>query len=485
MEHRGSNMKNRRTKFRRLVNTLFSKPQSQRQAVRRRRLWIAVLMRLAVVVVFILLLTLIISGFRSCSRHRKQKAAEKAALEEAKANSGDATIGFTGCMILHSPILDRYVDENGTYDFSEPYQYIQKYYEKPDIMVCEMEGTISDEANGYFGHPLFRYPAVISQNLADAGIDLQLLATNHIYDGKGTGLQLTLDAYENSGLAYAGIRKNKEEKRWKIVEAGPIKIGIVDYTYGTPAQFNAINVPVEDAELINMFSETSPGDFYLDVEEQVADMKEEGADFIIYALHWGAEYEMEPSDDQKTIAQQLCNRGVDAIIGGHPHVEQPIDVLQSDDGAHKMFCIYSVGNAFSNQRMGNAMNSQHCEDGLILTFKLHKDLEGKVTFKDIALTPTWVWRADHIEETDEEEDAAGTEEAEEIKEENSEEAEETEEEPQATGYDYAILPLDKIDKLKKQTGIKGVEKEAKASYERTMEIVGEGLEKAKKELIKK
>lgn len=465
-------MLNWKRKLQKLIDILFSKPQSQRQAIRRRRLWQAVLMRLGALLIFIVLLILIVSGCKSCSRHRRQKAAEQKALQEAKANSGDASIGFTGCMILHQPILDRYRTEDGTYDFTEPYQYIKKYYEKPDLMACEMEGSISDEANGYFGHPLFKYPAVFMDNLADTGIDLQLLATNHVYDGMAAGLQTTLDSYEQSGLAYTGIRTDKDKKRWIIMKAGPIHVGIADYTYGTPSQFNALQIDGDDAELINMFDEANPEDFYADVEKQVAAMKKKGAEFIIYVLHWGVEYQLEPSEEQMAIAQELCNLGVDAVIGGHPHVEQPIDVLESEDGSHKMFCIYSVGNAFSNQREGNAMDSHHCEDGLILTLKLHKDLKGKVSYKDITVTPTWVSRVRLDEEDNEKEDG------------ESEDDEEADEKESGKKYDYAILPLAKIDKLKKQTGIKGVEKDAKASYKRTMEIVGEGLKKAKKELVK-
>lgn len=448
-----------KTRFQKMISELFSEPQSQRQAVQRKRLWRMIIMRLAVFLGLILFIVLIVSGITSCSHHRKQKAAKQAAEREAAANSGDASIGFTGCMILHQPILDSYRTEDGEYDFAEIYKYIKDYYEKPDIMVCEMEGTISDDVHGYSGHPLFKYPAVLSDNLAGAGIDLQLLATNHVYDGMAAGLQMTLDTYEDSGYAYTGIRTEKDKKRWMIMKAGPIKVGIVNYTYGTPEQFNAIKVDEEDVGLINMFKESDPTDFYSEVSKQIAAMKINGADFIIYAIHWGVEYQTEPSEEQKVIAQELCNRGVDAIIGGHPHVEQPIDVLKSEDGAHKMFCIYSVGNALSNQRKGNAMDSHHCEDGLILTLKLHKGKKGKVTFKDIVVTPTWVSRVRSDGKDDDEEGKKL--------------------------YDYAVLPLDKIEELKKQTGIKGVEKNAKSSYKRTMEIVSDGLKKAKKELIKK
>ena len=449
-------MNDLKEKLQRTISTLFSKPRSKRQAALRRSLWRKVTAGAAVVLAAILVLVLIVGGVkavRTASLRRKQRAAEKAAAEEAEreaeANVGDASVAFTGCMILHQPILDRYRTEDGGYDFKDIYKYVKEYYEEPDLMACEMEGTISDDVHGYFGHPLFKYPAVFPYDLADTGVDLQLLATNHIYDGMADGLQITLDFYENSGLAYTGVRKDKNKERWTIVKAGTINLGIADYTYGTPESFNAIAVDQESAQLINMFSESHPESFYSEAEEQIAAMKANGADFIIYVLHWGIEYETTQSEYQTAIAQKLCDLGVDAIIGGHPHVLQPIDVLESGDGSHKMFCLYSIGNALSNQRKSNVLYSES-EDGMILTLDLHKDKAGKVTFTGIELTPTWV--SCHKPEEN-------------------------------TQYDYAVLPLDKIDPLEELTGIEGVEEDARASYERTMDIVGEGLEKARKELV--
>jgi hypothetical protein len=54
-----------------------------------------------------------------------------------------------------------------------------------------------------------------------------------------------------------------------------------------------------------------------------------GAEVVIALLHFGNEYEREPSTAQREISQELLARGVDVIIGSHPHVVQPIEhVLQ-------------------------------------------------------------------------------------------------------------------------------------------------------------
>lgn len=467
-------MSHHKMTFQRLIAILFSRPRSQREAVRRRRLWIAVIMRLIVLLVLILLLVLIIMGARACSRHRKLKAQQEAAERQAEANAGDCQIGFTGGIVLDDVLTTNCQDDSGVYDLDSMFQYVKANYKQPDIMICEVEGNIEDVEKSVSGAP-----ATLPGTLKDAGVDLQMLATNHIYDAKGDGLKSTLATYKDSGAKYTGIRADTDKKRWTIVKSGSVKIGIADYAYGTPERFNGKEIDPNDAKLINMFKETDPVDFYPEVEKQVKAMKKAGADYIVYMIHWGAEYDLEPSKDQLAIAQQLCNLGVDALIGNHPHVEQPIDVLKSESGSHQMFCIYSIGNALASQRQGDEMDTAHCEDGAILTFDLHKSKKGKVTLTDISLIPTWVSKQKVVEKkkTEDEDKKTDT---------NTEDetAQTAEEEDEDATYDFAILPLNKIEKLEKKTGIKGVKDDAKASYERTMKILGEGLEKAKRELVK-
>ena len=175
-------------------------------------------------------------------------------------------------------------------------------------------------------------------------------------------------------------------------------------------------------------------------------MKAGGAQFIVANMLWGLEYHLTESDDQREIAQKLCDLGVDALIGGHPHCLQPIDVFENVADGHQMFCIFSEGNALSNQRtylMTNEMPTGHTEDGVMVTLFLHQDTAGNVTIKDVDVLPTWVYRF------------------------------------QENGSKYYILPLDDVDGLAEKTGITDLGDDAKNSYERTMEELGDGLAKAK------
>jgi poly-gamma-glutamate synthesis protein (capsule biosynthesis protein) len=175
-------------------------------------------------------------------------------------------------------------------------------------------------------------------------------------------------------------------------------------------------------------------------------MKAEGAEAIVVYMHWGEEYYLEPTDLQKKIAQNLCDMGVDVIVGGHPHVIEPVDLLTStQDDEHKTLIIYSTGNAVSNQRIHEMrMKSGHTEDGILFNFTLAKYIDGSVEVIDASCTPTWVHMVGDKES-------------------------------------YTILPLDYslLDQWMELFQIDDATYTAcMNSYNRTMELVGAGLEKA-------
>lgn len=82
----------------------------------------------------------------------------------------------------------------------------------------------------------------------------------------------------------------------------------------------------------------------------VAELKAK-SDVLIVSLHWGMEYAGEPTPFQRDQARQLANAGVDVLWGHHPHVLQPAEWVESEDGNHHMLALYSLGNLLTDQSM--------------------------------------------------------------------------------------------------------------------------------------
>ena len=91
------------------------------------------------------------------------------------------------------------------------------------------------------------------------------------------------------------------------------------------------------------------------------------------------------------MAQNLCELGVDVIVGGHPHVIQPFEMLTSSTG-HNTYCIYSLGNALSNQRRQDMSQARqgHTEDSMIFSVTFEKWNDGSVNVCDVNILPLWV-----------------------------------------------------------------------------------------------
>jgi poly-gamma-glutamate synthesis protein (capsule biosynthesis protein) len=62
------------------------------------------------------------------------------------------------------------------------------------------------------------------------------------------------------------------------------------------------------------------------------------ADLVIPVMHWGWEHDPKASRRQQSLARLMLEAGADAVVGGHPHVTQNIEI---HDGKP---IFYSLGN---------------------------------------------------------------------------------------------------------------------------------------------
>lgn len=311
------------------------------------------------------------------------------------------TVGATGDYLIHTPILRAYAAKG--YDFSDIFTYVTDIYNEFDYFLGNLEVTFGGNYCDYIGNgSTFNCPDTLADALLGAGVDRVFTANNHSYDTGSTGLRRTRDVLKEKGLAYIGTNY-EDDRRYAVVDVGGIKIGMVNYTYQTgnltDYSLNGRSMLKGDETHINMFSTDYLEEFYADMKNQMDAMYQEGAEAIMLFIHWGEEYHREQTEVQAEMAQRLCDLGVDVIVGGHPHVVEPMDVLTSTVSGKQTVCLYSTGNAVSNQRvyeMTNTAKSFACvaegcsEDGIIFSVSFTKAGDGKVCVSAVDAIPTWV-----------------------------------------------------------------------------------------------
>lgn len=361
-----------------------------------------------------------------------------------------ATVGSSGDILIHSPILSNAKTSGGEYDFSNMLTQISSYFSAYDYMVANLEVPCGGTAGGeYRGYPTFNCPDSILDAFKNAGLDMFLTANNHTYDTGYSGLLRTQSVIKERNIDYTGTRESADGAKYLLKDINGIKIGFACYTYETKAAvsdrkaLNGILLSEAAGPLVNSFNYDKLDEFYTEAQNSYDKMIKEGADAVIFYVHWGNEYQRTMTKQQTAMAQKLADIGVDVIVGGHPHTVQPFDTLTGVNG-NKTVCIYSVGNLVSNQRkalMDSDGHSGHTEDGMIFEVKFEKWSTGETKIADVDILPLWV----------------------NLKTVGSKRV-------------YEIAPLDLSVSDWSKLGLSGSAlKEAKASYNRTMKLVGEPL----------
>ncbi len=311
-----------------------------------------------------------------------------------------ATVLSIGDIMCHSHQLEG-AKTSGGYDFSAFFKELSPYFQKFDLCVANLELTFGGtEAGSFRGYPSFNTPDQLADTIKSSGINLLMTANNHSYDTGLKGLTRTARILKEKQIEYTGTRELDTEPKYIIKEINNIKIGIANFSYETKGDdatrkyLNGGAISKDANGLINTFSYQRIDSFYAEAKSIIDAMKNDGAEFISFYMHWGEEYQLTANTWQKSIAQKLSNMGVNMIVGGHPHVVQPMELIHSEDSQNTTVCIYSLGNAVSNQRrelMKNSAPKGHTEDGVMFSYKLKKS-NGVVSVVEVDIIPTWVYK---------------------------------------------------------------------------------------------
>lgn len=278
------------------------------------------------------------------------------------------TICVMGDMMMHSAQIGNAFRGGDRYDFRSYFKALEERISNADLAIANMEFTLAGEP--YSGYPAFSAPDSYAEYLADCGFDVFLAANNHIFDKGSEGAARTLEKYRDIGrshrIRYCGLAMDEYDRKQTyplILKVKGMVISIVNCTYGT-------NLGAErNWPKVNYMNDRTR------LKEALEDSEE--ADFILVLPHWGNEYELTHSRQQRETAEWLIENGADMIIGTHPHVAQDCEVLGGVQVA------YSLGNAVSN------MSAPNTQAGLMATVRLVRESNGDISASPVEFT--WLW----------------------------------------------------------------------------------------------
>jgi poly-gamma-glutamate capsule biosynthesis protein CapA/YwtB (metallophosphatase superfamily) len=274
------------------------------------------------------------------------------------------TILASGDLLIHSQIYGRAdaLRADG-YDFRPFFARIRPLVRRADLAVCHAETPIG--AGPPASYPLFNSPVALAQAIEWTGWDACTVASNHAVDKGEEGIATTLRALERAGVLHAGTaRSRRESRRTTFLEARGVRVALLSYTYGT----NGLRPPRPWS--VNL---ASPRRIAADARRA----RRRGADLVLANLHWGSEYVHAPSAAQRQLARDLLRRGVvDAIVGQHAHVVQPIARIRG------RFVVYGEGNLVSAQ-------DGDSQDGLLALLHVLAE-DGGARVARVEYVPTWV-----------------------------------------------------------------------------------------------
>lgn len=290
------------------------------------------------------------------------------------------TILAAGDIMFHMPqVKAAYDPVTKTYDFRDNFKYVKKHIESVNLSIANFETVTGGNEIGFSGFPNFNSPEETLLAIKDAGFQVLTTANNHCLDQGKKGLINTIYAIEKQGMKNIGTYREPSTPIL-IEEINEIKLALLSYTYG----FNGMEYTITEEEqgyMVNKIDENK-------IKKDIQNAKALGADMVVIFIHWGNEYEKEPSEEQIELGRNMVKWGANIIFGSHPHVIQKTETINYNGKDN--FIIYSMGNFLSNQRK-EIMNNKHTEDGIMVKVEFEKDFSKDETIiKNIKYIPTWV-----------------------------------------------------------------------------------------------
>lgn len=236
---------------------------------------------------------------------KDKKKSSKGTITLTVSSMGDCTLG-TDANFNQSTSLNAYYNARGADYF---FQNVRPILEKDDLSIVNFEGTLTDSTTRADKKFAFKADPAYAKILSGSSVEAANIANNHSKDYGEKSYTDTLEHLANENIAVFGYEKVQ------VVEVKGVKVGLTGI--------------YELAEHLGKQEQ---------IKQNIAALKEAGAQIIIVNFHWGIEKQYVPNDTQKKLAHLAIDEGADLVIGHHPHV------LQGVEKYNGKYIAYSLGN---------------------------------------------------------------------------------------------------------------------------------------------
>lgn len=273
----------------------------------------------------ILLLILILSfAVKGCSS-RKSKAASSSKAEnisqtgsltvtpEPKMDPVSLTLSVVGdCTLETDEYFDYDTSLNAYYEnYGADYfmANVKSIFSKDDLTIANFEGTLTESTEREDKQFAFKAPASYANILTAGSVEAVNTANNHSHDYGEESFNDTLKALDTANILHFGYDETA------VTEVKGVKVGLVG--------IYELNDHLGREEQL---------------KQNIAKVKQDGAQLIVVIFHWGNEKEEVPDENQKTLGHLAIDEGADLVCGHHPHVLQGIEEYKGKN------IVYSLGN---------------------------------------------------------------------------------------------------------------------------------------------
>ncbi len=256
-----------------------------------------------------------------------------------KSETTKDTIYFVGDVMLARHV-EYLMDKYGA---NYPYKQIVFPNMENSFLVGNFESSIAPKhkKTPNFNFQFSSNPKYVG-SLREFGFTHLSLANNHSFDYGTEGYQNAGNILKNNNIITFGHPTQAATSSMTYLE-------LQNHTIALIGLHNLFITPTKE-EVGNIFSQSS-----------------NSSDLQIAYVHWGTEYSLIQSEEQRQFAEMLVEAGADVVIGHHPHVVQGIERIEGSP------VFYSLGNFIFDQYF-----NQSVREGLVLALK---DISGELSIE--------------------------------------------------------------------------------------------------------